>query len=121
MEKTTNNFVRLEGNIGSDINYTTLPNEEATPVSNFSLAVNTFIKRGEEYITETDWFDCSFLGPKNVEFLQRSAAKGTKVMVYGRIKINNSIKDGIKRTFINIQGSDIDVLSIKKKETDYDI
>ena len=48
MEKSTNNFCRLEGNIGSEIKISNLPNEEGTPVTNFSLAVNTFIKRNNE-------------------------------------------------------------------------
>ncbi len=112
--KLSSNFVRLEGNIGSDINFTSLPNEESTPVTNFSLAVNTSIKRNDDYVIETDWFDCSFLGEETQEFLKTSAAKGSRVMVYGRIKINHSIKDGTKRTFVNIQGTDVDVLSAKK-------
>lgn len=114
MKPTSTNWARLEGNIGSDITFTNLPNEEATPVSNFSLAVNTSLKRGDDYETETDWFDCSFLGEATQSFLSESAAKGSRVMVYGRIKINHSIKDGIKRTFVNIQGTDVDVLSAKK-------
>ena len=114
MKPTSNNFVRLEGNIGSEINFTNLPNEDETPVSNFSLAVNTSIKRGDEYEVETDWFECSFLGDETKEFLHEAAAKGSRVMVYGRIKINHSIKDGVKRTFVNIQGTDVDVLSAKK-------
>ena len=112
--KLSSNFVRLEGNIGSEITFTNLPNEDETPVSNFSLAVNTSVRRGEAYETETDWFDCSFLGEETQEFLKTSAAKGSRVMVYGRIKISHSIKDGTKRTFVNIQGTDVDVLSAKK-------
>jgi len=109
------NWIRLEGNIGSEINFTNLPNEDETPVTNFSLAVNTSVKRGEAYETETDWFDCSFLGEETQQFLKERAAKGSRVMVYGRIKINHSNKDGVQRTFVNIQGSDVDVLSLKRK------
>jgi|TARA_R100000664_G_C2691162_1_gene95218 single stranded DNA-binding protein len=118
MEKSTNNFCRLEGNIGSEIKISNLPNEEGTPVTNFSLAVNTFIKRNNEFVTETDWFDCSFLGNENQEFIQHAAAKGSRVMVYGRLKITTSIKDGVKRNFINVQGHDIDILSSKKVQNE---
>jgi len=39
-------------------------------------------------------------------------------MVYGRLKITTSIKDGVKRNFINVQGHDIDILSSKKVQNE---
>lgn len=67
------------------------------PVSRFSIANNYSKKQGEQWVEETNFFDCVLFG-KIAEKLQM--AKGTAVTVSGEVRQNRWEQDGQKRSKI---------------------
>lgn len=69
--------------------------EKSTAFGNYTLAVDRpYRKDGEK---ETDFIMCKVVG-KNAEFAEKYIAKGVKMIVRGRMQIDNyTDKDGNKR------------------------
>ena len=99
------NQVYLVGNISSDIELRYTPNGNA--VCNFSMATNRSVKQGEEW-QDVPTFHRVVAWGKTAEWLSQNVAKGTKVVVTGRI--DNSTyedKEGNKRYKSEIVAQDI--------------
>lgn len=71
-------------------------------VFNFSIAVNTAKKVGEEFQDEPNFFDIVFW-PKNVEYWAKQLYKGTKVMVHCEAKQDRWEKDGVTHSRVKFQ------------------
>lgn len=97
------NTVILAGNIGKDAE--TRPAGQKI-VTSFSLAVQD----GKD---QTLWFNVEQWDSKITQYLK----KGTKVIVEGRLKLEDYEKDGIKRTAIKIVANKIHLFGAKQEAT----
>ena len=70
------NKITIEGNLTADPESKIIPS--GVTVTKISVAVNDRIKKGEEWKTETDFFNCEFWG-KQAERLREWAKKGNKI------------------------------------------
>lgn len=89
----TLNEVRILGHLGKDAE--TRYTGSGTPVTNFSLATERRVKRGDQWESETDWHNVVLWnGDKVAEYL----TKGKAVLVCGRLQTRSwDDKDGNKR------------------------
>lgn len=62
-------------------------------VMNFSIAVNSAKKVGEEWKDEPNFFDITYW-PKNVEYWAKQLYKGTKVAIHAEARQERWEKDG---------------------------
>ncbi len=110
------NKVILIGNLTRDPELTQTPN--GVSVCHFSIAVNRPYTQGGE--KETDFFNCTAWRAtgENIAKYQR---KGSKVAVMGSIQLRNyEDNQGVKRTAIDIICQDVEFLSPKKDEDEYE-
>lgn len=67
----------LVGNLTRDIEIRTTPS--GVQVADISIAINDRIKRGNDWVDETSFFDCTAFG-KTAELIQRFGSKGRPVL-----------------------------------------
>lgn len=67
----------LVGNLTRDVEIRTLPS--GSQVAEISVAVNDRIKRGNDWVDQTSFFDCTAFG-KTAELIQRFGGKGRPVL-----------------------------------------
>ena len=79
----TVNKVLLIGNLGADPETRTTPS--GTVVANLRLATTERVKRGEEWISETEWHRVVCFG-KTAENVARFCQKGKQLYIEGRIR-----------------------------------
>lgn len=73
----------------------------------FPLAVDTY-KKGEK---GTDWYKVEVWGEKRANALMEHLAKGTKVFVVGELKQEKYTKDGVEKSALVINASQVDFAS----------
>lgn len=100
------NKIIVSGHITRDIEVRTTKNGK--PVSDFGIAVNRITKTDGKY--DVDFFNCTAFGA-SAEYVGNYLAKGSKVLVVGRLENNNYEKDGVKhygdKIFVeNVEGLD---------------
>ncbi len=78
----------------------------------FSIAVNRRKKQGDQWIDEANFFDCTVWG-KLGEAIKQYMAKGQQVMIAGELKQERWEKDGMKRSKVSIDASDIQLVGGK--------
>ncbi len=89
------NEVTLIGNMGDAPEYREFSNGKG--VANFSLATSRGYKdKDGQWQDVTEWHKVSVYDPKIIEWLQKSAIKGTRVWVRGELKTRSYEKDGGK-------------------------
>lgn len=81
-----------------------------TAVSKISLAVNRRVKKGTEWIDEVSYFDCTLWG-KQAESLSKYLMKGKQIGVNGELRQNRWEQDGQKRSKVEINIVNIQLLS----------
>ena len=87
----TTNLVVLIGRLGKDAETRTVGD---TTVSNFSVATERRFKKGEEWVSETDWHNVVlWRGGGVTQYL----TKGMMVSVQGRLQTRSFEKNGEKR------------------------
>lgn len=107
------NKVMLIGRLGADpeVRYT----QSGTPVANFRLATNYSVKRGEEWVEETEWHKVVAWN-KLAEICSEYLKKGMLVYVEGRLKTRSwEDQDGNKRWTTEILVKDVQMLEPKSK------
>ena len=82
--------------------------------ANVSIAVNHSKKQGDEWTTETDFFDVTIWG-KTAENLKPYLTKGTQICVDGHLKQDRWEKDGQKFSKISIVADNVQLLGGKKE------
>jgi len=87
------NSVHLIGNLGADPE--TRTTASGTVVCNLRIATTSTVKRGTEFVEETDWHRVVVFG-KQAESCGRILRKGRQVSIVGRIKYGSYEKDGVK-------------------------
>lgn len=108
--------VVLVGNLGRDpeTRYT----QSGTSVCNFSVATSERFKdKSGEYKDKTSWHKIVAWG-KLAEVCQKYLAKGSKVLIEGKIEYREWEKDGAKRQSTEIVASEVKFLSQRKESSD---
>ena len=98
----------LTGNVGADPQFKTT---EKTDICNFRIAVNDKFKKD----APPQWFTITAFG-KSATFVRDYIKKGTKVLVEGKIQMEEyTDKEKQKRLFVSIISDNIEILSSEKK------
>lgn len=108
------NLVILVGNLGKDpeMQYA----QSGVAVCKFSIATAERIKKGNEWIEETEWHNCVTFG-KIAENCGKYLSKGSTVYLRGRINTSRwKDKDDNKREAKQIIISDVTFLSPSQKK-----
>lgn len=98
------NKVILNGNLVRDMEIRTV-SKSKTLVGEFTLAVN----EGYGDNQKTTFVKCSLFGTR-VESLQKLLLKGTKVLIDGRLEINNVEGKNGWQTYVNVVVDQLDIL-----------
>lgn len=107
------NRIVLTGNLTADPVLRSLPS--GAGVCNFSIAVNSREKRGEEWRDRVDFFDCVVFGAQ-ADNLARYKAKGEPVAVDGRLRQERWEKDGVKHQRVVVKVDSVQFLPSKPRE-----
>lgn len=102
------NRVILVGNLTRDVELRYTPG--GTPVTDISIAVNERIKRNEEWVEETSYFDVTIWG-RTAEVAGQYLSKGRSVLIEGRLKQDRWEQDGQKRSKVKIICEKMQMLS----------
>ena len=79
-------------------------------IGNVSIAVNRRVKKGQEWVDESNYFDVVIFG-KQAESLQRFLTKGKQIAVDGFLKQDRwKDQNGVNRSRISIVANDIQLL-----------
>ncbi len=101
------NRVILMGNVTRDLELRRTP--QGTPVVDVGLAVNDRVKRNDEWIDETTFVDITLWG-RTAEVACEYLAKGSPVMIEGRLKYETWEQDGQKRSKLKVVGERMQML-----------
>ncbi|HMO15816.1 MAG TPA: single-stranded DNA-binding protein [Pirellulaceae bacterium] len=101
------NRVILVGNITRDIELRKTP--QGTPVVDIGLAVNEKVKRNDEWVEETTFVDVTLWG-RTAEVAGEYLAKGSSVLIEGRLKYDSWDQDGQKRHKLKVIGERMQML-----------
>jgi single-strand DNA-binding protein len=94
----------LSGNVGADPQFKAT---EKTNICNFRIAVNDKFKKD----APPQWFTVTAFG-KSADFVNSYIKKGTKVLVEGKIQMEEyTDKENQKRLFVSIISDNIEILS----------
>lgn len=74
-------------------------------VMNFSIAVNSAKKIGDEWKDEPNFFDITYW-PKNVEYWAKQLYKGTKVAIHAEARQERWEKDGVTHSRVKFYCTD---------------
>jgi single-strand DNA-binding protein len=83
-------------------------------LTKFSIAVNRRKKQGDQWIDEANFFDCQVWG-KRGEALANYLKKGTQVAIEGELRQERWEKDGVKRSKVSIEATNIQLLGGKNQ------
>lgn len=93
------NRVIIAGNLTRDIELRYI--QSGTAVADVSVAVNERRKKGDEYVDDVHFIDCTLWG-RTAEVASEYLAKGSPVLFEGRLTQERWEKDGEKRSKIKI-------------------
>ena len=101
------NVVALTGRLtrDSELRYT----NSGTAVSKFSIAVNRKVKKGDQWVNEASFFDCSYFG-KGAEGVNQYLNKGTQVAINGSLVQSRWEQDGQTRSKVEVMVSSLTLL-----------
>jgi single-strand DNA-binding protein len=102
------NRVVVTGHLGGDPELRALPS--GTSVCEFSLAVNSREKKGDEWVDRVDWFTITVWG-NQAENAARYLTKGSPVAIDGRLRQEKwETDDGSKRERVKIVAQNVQFL-----------
>lgn len=108
---TMTNSVQLLGHLGAqvEVRYT----QAGMPVANFRLATNeTWTSNGQKQ-THTEWHRVVIFG-KLAEVCGEHLAKGSQVMISGKLRTRNWEKDGVTRYTTEVHANQVQFLGRPK-------
>lgn len=103
------NSVVLMGNLVKDNQVKEIGNAK---LSNFTLAINRSVKKGDQWETEVSYIDCVLWNKDN---LLKYLNKGVKVVVEGYLKQDRWEKDGVKNSRVSVVVNNIYLHGNNKK------
>lgn len=114
-KKRTNsmNECLLTGNLGADPIVRYSKNE--TCIANLRLAVNRYMKKGDEVEQITDWFNIVAFG-KLGELARDNMKKGTKLLVKGSLQTKKWEKEGVEQHGVEIIAERIEFMGAKPED-----
>ena len=104
------NNVVIVGRLVKDINPDESKHFNDSVLTNFSIAVNKSVKKGEEWTDEVSFFDVELWNNKG---LLNYMKKGKQIVVSGSLKQNRWEKDGQKYSRIVISATSIQLIGGK--------
>ena len=102
------NRVVLVGNLTRDVEIRYI--SSGTAVTDISLAVNDRVKKNNEWVDETSFFDVTLWG-RTAEVASEYLSKGSSVLIEGRLKQERWEQDGQKRSKVKVIGEKMQMLS----------
>lgn len=92
-------------------------------IGKMSIAVNRRKKQGDQWMDEGNFFDVTLFG-KRAESLAQYLLKGNQIAVEGQLNQDRWEQDGMKRSRVNIDATNIQLLGSKRQDaaaapTDY--
>lgn len=102
------NSVTLLGNLTRDPELTTF--ESGSTLTKLGLAVNDRVKKGGEWSEEATFIDVDLWG-RTAEIAKEHLAKGSQVLIEGRLKYEFWEKDGQKRSRLKVVGERMQMLA----------
>ncbi len=103
------NKVIISGNLGQKPEVRNA--NSGTAVCNFSIATNQRVKKGDEWVDNTEWHRIVVFG-KQAENCERFLDKGSKVIVEGRIQYRSyQDKEGNERKTTEIVANNVEFLT----------
>lgn len=106
------NRVILVGRVATEIELKYTP--QGSPVANFNIAVDRFVKKGEE--RGADFFSVVVWGSQ-AEFAAQYLSKGRQIAIDGRLQAREwAAQDGSKRKVVEIVGDRVEALDKPKEE-----
>ncbi|MEE2639780.1 MAG: single-stranded DNA-binding protein [Planctomycetota bacterium] len=104
------NRVILVGNITRDIElrYT----QGGTAVTELGMAVNDRVKRNNEWVDETTFVDVTLWG-RTAEVASEYLAKGSSILIEGRLKLDSWEQEGQKRSKLRVVADRMQMLGGK--------
>ena len=103
------NRVIISGNLGRKPEVRKA--NSGTAVCNFSIATNDRVKKGEEWVDDTQWHNIVVFG-KQAENCERYLDKGSKVLVEGKIRTRTwEDKEGNTRKSTEIIANNVEFLN----------
>ena len=111
------NSVCLVGNLTRDIELRRTANN--TAVAEVGLAINEKVKKGEEWVNETVFVDCTLWG-RTAENASEYLRKGSPVLISGRLKLDQweDKATGGKRSKLVVTADKVQFLSADRHEGD---
>lgn len=102
------NKITIHGYLGRDPELKDYTNArgEAGKLVNFPVGVSRDVGDG------TDWFDVTMFG-RRAEVIEKFFGKGSQIIVSGRMQSETVEKDGVKRKYWNLIGTDFDFCDSK--------
>ncbi|MCQ2086496.1 MAG: single-stranded DNA-binding protein [Bacilli bacterium] len=94
------NVTTLQGRLTADATIKQFDN--GNQVLQFSIAVNTSFKKGEEWVDYPNFFSCKYYG-KSLEKLNERLKKGKEVTLVGHLKQDRWEKDGQKNSAVVVE------------------
>ena len=107
------NRLIVAGNLTADVQLKSLPS--GTSVAEIRLAINNRVKKGDSYVDETVYLDCNTFG-RTAEIAAQYLAKGSPVLLEGRLKQDNWEKDGVKHSKHRMFVENLHLIGAKKSE-----
>jgi single-strand DNA-binding protein len=105
----------LMGNVTRDIELKFTKNN--TAVCDIGLAVNDRIKRGDEWVDEATFVDCTAFG-RTAEIANEYLTKGSPLLIEGRLKLDQwQTDDGQKRSKLRVVIDKLQLLGTKGDRT----
>lgn len=101
------NVTMISGNLGRDpeLRYT----QSGMAVLNMSVAVSDRVKSGDEWTEQTTWFRVAVFGKRAEGLDKYGLNKGDRVIVRGRVKLNEYTKrDGSAGASLELMADDVE-------------
>lgn len=95
------NLVVLMGNLTRDVELKYSQNQLA--IAKFGLAMNDRVKRNNEWVDEPTYVEITLFG-RTAEIANQYLAKGSPVLIEGRLKYDSWESDGQKRSKLSVIG-----------------
>ena len=107
------NRVVLFGRLGTDPELKEVG--QGTSLCKFRMATTERIKKGDQFVEETEWHSITIWGKRGAA-VSKHLAKGDRVLVEGRMHTSSyEDRDGVKRYSTEVIASDIEFGSDRKK------
>ena len=97
------NNLTVNGNLVKDMEVKTYGKDGI--VASFTVANNERVGQNDV----TSFINCSMFGEKRIEALQKYLVKGCKVLVTGRLQIDNVNNDGEYKTYAKVVVDNIEI------------